>query len=180
MVVIICGATHCGKTAAAQALLEKYHYPYLSIDHLKMGLIRSGNTELTPEDDEKLLPYLWGIVREIIKTAVENEQNLIIEGAYVPADWDGCFGEDYLRHIRCAYLIMSQKYIENNFDTIKKYSCVIEKRLDDSPYTMDMLIHDNEENLRRCEAVGCEYILIDDKYDAVDRIVKMIETDWEG
>ena len=54
MIIIITGASHVGKTLLAQRMLEKYKYPYLSIDHLKMGLIRSGNTDLTPEDDNFL------------------------------------------------------------------------------------------------------------------------------
>ena len=87
MVVLITGASHTGKTVLAQKLLEKYKYPYLSIDHLKMGLIRSGYTKLTPEDDNDLTDYLWPIVREIMKTAIENKQNLIIEGCYIPFDW---------------------------------------------------------------------------------------------
>lgn len=80
MIVLITGASHTGKTHLAQRMLERYHYPYLSIDHLKMGLIRSGNTTLTPEDDDALTDYLWVIVREMIKTAIENRQNLIVEG----------------------------------------------------------------------------------------------------
>ena len=72
MIIFITGASHTGKTALAQKLLEKYKYPYLSIDHLKMGLIRSGNTELTPMDDNELTEYLWPIVREMTKTAIEN------------------------------------------------------------------------------------------------------------
>ena len=76
MVVLITGASHTGKTLLAQRLLEKYKYPCFSIDHLKMGLIRSGQTTLTPLDDEALTHYLWPVVREIIKTAVENRQNL--------------------------------------------------------------------------------------------------------
>ena len=87
MIILITGASHTGKTLLAQKMLEKYKYPYLSIDHLKMGLIRSGNTELTPEDDEALTGYLWPIIREIVKTAIENKQNLIIEGCYIPFDW---------------------------------------------------------------------------------------------
>ena len=72
MIILISGASHTGKTVLAQKLLEKYKYPYLSIDHLKMGLIRSKNTNLAPDDsDEKLTKYLWPIVREIIKTNVE-------------------------------------------------------------------------------------------------------------
>ena len=58
MVIIITGASHTGKTLLSQRMLEKYQFPYLSIDHLKMGLIRSGNTKLTPEDDEELTAYL--------------------------------------------------------------------------------------------------------------------------
>jgi adenylate kinase family enzyme len=52
MIILITGASHTGKTLLAQRLLEKFKYPYLSIDHLKMGLIRSGNTGLTPKDDD--------------------------------------------------------------------------------------------------------------------------------
>lgn len=87
MIILITGASHTGKTVLAQKLLQKYQYPYLSIDHLKMGLIRSGNTNLTPNDDKELEVYLWPIVREIIKTAIENKQNLVIEGCYIPFHW---------------------------------------------------------------------------------------------
>ena len=96
MIILITGASHTGKTLLAQKMLEKYKYPYLSIDHLKMGLIRSGNTELTPEDDEALTGYLWPIIREIVKTAIENKQNIIIEGCYIPFDWRRDFEERYL------------------------------------------------------------------------------------
>ena len=78
MIVLITGASHTGKTLLAQKLLEKYQYPYLSIDHLKMGLIRSGQTDLTPYDDDKLTDYLWEIIKEMIKTAIKNEQNMIV------------------------------------------------------------------------------------------------------
>ena len=100
MIILITGASHTGKTLLAQRLLEKFKYPYLSIDHLKMGLIHSGNTGLTPEDDDELTEYLWPIVREIIKTAIENDQNLIIEGCYIPADWRQDFYENYLKQIK--------------------------------------------------------------------------------
>ena len=96
MVVLITGASHTGKTLLAQKLLEKYKY---SIDLLKMGLIRSKNTDLTPEDDEKLEFYLWKIVKEIVKTAIENKQNLIVEGCYIPFMWKQDFTEEYLKDI---------------------------------------------------------------------------------
>ncbi len=100
MVILITGASHTGKTLFAQRMLEKYKYPYLSIDHLKMGMIRSGKTNLTPEDDDALTDELWPIVREMIKTAIENRQNLIVEGGYIPINWKDSFREQYLDSIR--------------------------------------------------------------------------------
>ena len=132
MIVLITGASHTGKTALAQQLLKKYKYPYLSIDHLKMGLIRSGNTKLTPtSDDADLTAYLWPIVREMIKTAIENKQNLIVEGCYIPFDWAKDFEKEYLDNIRYYCLIMSENYIRNHFNDIKKYANIIENRLED-------------------------------------------------
>ena len=165
MIILIAGATHTGKTLLAQRLLEKYHYPYLSIDHLKMGLIRSGNTELTPMDDDKLTDYLWPIVREIIKTNIENGQNLIVEGCYIPFSWQKDFTPEYLQHIRYRCLIMSREYIENHFDEIRSHANAIEERLDDSVLSMDELIEANEENLRLCKENGCEYQLLNDRYE---------------
>ncbi len=165
MVVLIAGASHTGKTVLAQRLLERYGYPYLSLDLLKMGLIRSGRTELTPEEDSELVTYLWPVVREIVKTAVENHQNLIVEGVYLPFSWKEDFEEDYLKEIRFYCLVMSRKYIENHFSEITGYANVIEQRLDDSYCSLDMLIRDNGYNLEMCVKYGCNSILIDDKYE---------------
>lgn len=164
MIILITGASHTGKTLLAQRLLEKYQYPYLSIDHLKMGLIRSKNTNLTPEDDDELEAYLWPIVREMIKTAVENKQNLIIEGCYIPSDWEKDFSDKYLNEIRYYCLVMSQKYIEQHFSDIKKYASEIEQRIDDTWCTMETVIEDNARYLKMCEKHGYPYILIDGEY----------------
>lgn len=164
MIILIGGATHTGKTAYAQKLMEKYRYPYLSIDHLKMGLIRSGQTELTPLDDDKLTEYLWPIVREIIKTAIENAQNLIVEGCYIPFDWRKDFAEEYLENIQYVCLVMSRKYIEEHFDVILEKASVIESRLDDSDLNIADLINENAHNLDQCIAHNLPYILIDGNY----------------
>lgn len=162
MIILITGASHTGKTALAQRLLKKYNYPYLSIDHLKMGLIRSGNTDLSPlSDDADLTAYLWPIIREMIKTAIENKQNLIIEGCYIPFDWANDFDNEYLENIRYICLVMSEKYIRNHFDDIKNFANVIENRLDDSDCTMLSVLSDNAyfaENAKNC-------ILIDEIYE---------------
>ena len=139
MIILITGASHTGKTVLAQRLLEKYKYPYLSIDHLKMGLIRSGNTQLTPEDDDELTDYLWPIVREMIKTALENEQNLIVEGCYVPPTWRKSFSEEYLQNIEFICLAMTAGYIEEHYDEIIRHESDIESRLVEADFTIDGL-----------------------------------------
>lgn len=165
MVVLITGASHTGKTALAQKLLEKYKYPYLSIDHLKMGLIRSGYTKLTPEDDNELTDYLWPIIREIIKTAIENKQNLVIEGCYIPFEWSKGFEKEYLEHIKYYCLIMSRDYIINHFAGIKIYASVIENRLDDECCTLESVLEDNAHFLELAQKYGVNYVLINDEYE---------------
>lgn len=164
MIILIAGASHTGKTVLAQKILEKYKITYLSIDHLKMGLIRSGNTKLTPEDDEELVPYLWSIVKEIIKTAIENHQNLVIEGGYIPFDWKNAFDNEYLKEIHYYCLVMTKEYIEKHYSDVKKYANAIERRLDDSYCTVESMIEENTQNLQMCKEHECNYILIKDEY----------------
>ena len=166
MIILITGASHTGKTVLAQKLLEKYKYPYLSIDHLKMGLIRSGNTELTPmSDDADLTAYLWPIVREMIKTAIENKQNLIVEGVYIPFDFAKDFDKGYLENIRCICLCMSEDYIRKHFADIKKYANTVENRLDDEGCTLESVLADNEHFLELAQKHKVDYVLIDDEYE---------------
>lgn len=165
MIILIAGATHTGKTLLAQKVLEKYKIPYLSIDHLKMGLIRSGITSLTPEDDRELVPYLWNVVKEIIKTAIENHQDLVIEGCYIPFDWKDSFQDEYLKEIKYYCLVMTREYIENHFSDIKVHSNIIEKRLDDSGLSMKSLIEENTANWELCRKHACNYILIENDYE---------------
>lgn len=165
MVILIAGASHTGKTNLAQKLLEKYNFPYLSLDHLKMGLIRSGQTSLTPEDDEELTKYLWPIVREMIKTAIENGQNLIVEGCYIPYNFARDFDERYISEIKYICLVMSENYIKNNFDKIKAFANVIEDRRDDSYCTLENLIKENAKVLESCKKENADFILIDDDYN---------------
>ena len=168
MVILISGASHTGKTVLAQKLLEQFHFPYFSIDHLKMGLIRSGNTNLTVFDDEALTEYLWPIVREMVKTAIENDQNLIVEGCYIPFNWKDSFDEPYRAQIRAIRLIMSKEYIETHFDEILSHASDVEHRLDDSDCTKEWLIEENRKELTGCMQSGCRYILIDQKYEIGD------------
>ena len=167
MIILITGASHTGKTLLAQQLLEKYKYPYLSIDHLKMGLIRNGNTSLTPLDDNELTAYLWPIVREIIKTVVENRQNLIVEGCFVPFDWRKDFSEEYLTEIRFVCLAMTGNYIDRHFGDITGKSAVIESRKDDSDCTLAALKEDNRICCEGFLKAGEQVTLIDESFEQV-------------
>jgi hypothetical protein len=161
MVILITGASHTGKTAFAQ----RYQIPYLSIDHLKMGLIRSKNTTLTPMSDEKkLTDFLWPVVAEIIKTVIENRQNLMVEGCYIPFGWEKDFGEGYLREIRYYCLVMSEKYIKRHFADIKKFANVIEARLDDQWLTLEAVLEENRRILEQCRRHQVKPVWIDESY----------------
>ena len=164
MVIIITGASHVGKTYLAQRMLGKNKYPYISIDHLKMGLIRSGITDLTPEDDDVLTDYLWPIVREIIKTAIENQQHLIVEGCYIPFDWRNSFNERYLKSIRFICLAMSDEYIDSHFEEIKSHASDIETRLDDSYCTAEQLKQDNHQIIEGYQSNGEQITLITENF----------------
>ena len=171
MIVLITGASHTGKTLLAQRMLEVFGYPYLSIDHLKMGLIRSGNTTLTPEDDEELTEYLWPIVREMVKTAIENKQNLIVEGCYIPPAWRKDFEEEYLRSIEFVCLGMSDAFIDAHFGEIREIGCAIEARLNDAECTPDELNEDNRRYIDAFKEGGEKVTLIESDYEETIKTV---------
>lgn len=164
MVLLIAGGSHTGKTVLAQRILEKKGWPYLSIDHLKMGLIRSGNTHLTPSDDTELTAYLWPIVREMAKTAIENNQNLVIEGCYVPFDWAKDFDSEYLKSLRAIWLVMTEEYLRSHFSDVQSHACDVEQRMNDD-FTLEMMLTENARNLRLCQEHGCEIVLISSLYE---------------
>ena len=164
MVILIAGGSHTGKTVLAQRILEERGWPYLSIDHLKMGLIRSGYTHLTPSDDDELTAYLWPIVREMAKTAIENGQNLVIEGCYIPFDWAADFDSEYLAHIRAIWLVMTEDYIRAHFSDVMAHASDVEQRQDDD-FSCEAMLAENARNLRLCRENGCEMLLISDRYE---------------
>ena len=165
MIILIFGATHTGKTLLAQKILEKYKFTYLSIDHLKMGFIRSKKVKFKVQDDDKIESYLWPILVEIIKTNIENKQNLVIEGCYIPFDWKDSFNNEYIHNIKYICLIMSKNYIVNNFKNIVKFESVIENRKYKEDIDIQELIKENKYNLDMCKKYNNEYILIDDEYN---------------
>ena len=133
MIWLITGATHTGKTVLAQRLMEKTHIPYLCLDHLKMGLIRAGAVKVTPTDElAHITAAVWPVAREMMRTAMENGQSLIVEGCYVPPDWKADFSMEQLGQMRCICLVMSEAYIRKNLQAIAAHACDIEQRMEDA------------------------------------------------
>ena len=163
MVLLISGSTHTGKTKLANDLMVKYQIPYLSIDHIKMGLIRTKMIDVTVYEDEKIEELIGPVIREIIKTNIENNQNLIIEGCYIPYNYKEYFDEKYLDKIRSISIIMSENYINSNFNKILEFENVIEKRLTEDIKKEELII-DNNKNLSLCKKYNLDYILIDKEY----------------
>lgn len=172
MIILIGGSSHVGKTLISQKLIEKYHFPCTSLDHLKMGFIRTGKTELTVEDDYQMRYWLWPFAAEMIKTAIENNQNMILEGCYIPVEWKESFTEEYLHQIRCVYIVMSENYLRKNFHLLSDYANVIEKRLDDE-LDLERLITCSKEFKEGCIQHNIPYIEIDKEYN-LDGILKRI------
>lgn len=174
MILLIHGPTHTGKTYVAQKILETFKYPYLSIDHLKMGLIRSGFTQLTPEDSVlKLTNELWPIVREMIKTAIENNQNLVIEGCYIPFDYKKDFEASYIKNISYLCLIFDDDYITKHYQDILNHQSVVEKRVSDD-LTIQALITENHYFHVHVKLNALNYFIIKDFFDS-DAIINKIK-----
>ena len=145
MILLIGGSSHVGKTLVAQKLMERTHFPYVSLDHLKMAFIRTKKTDLTVEDDYEMRYFLWPFAAEMVKTAIENDQNMIVEGGY----------------------------IRSNFDTITEKANVIERRLDDE-LDMERLIICSKEFRKDCEASGTPNIDITDTFNADEMTERII------
>ncbi len=129
-----------------------------------MGLIRSGYTDLSTEDDEALTDYLWRIIREMIKTAIENNQNLIVEGCYIPFDWSKDFADRYLAHIQMYCIVMTEGYVKKNFSNIQRFANVIESRISDD-ISVDSVAEDNARFLEMKNNKNTQLIIIDTDYD---------------
>jgi len=168
MVILIGGGGYAGKTYLAQRLLEKYKWPTMSIDHLKMGLYRAEmGCGFTPTDSLELIgEKLWPILKGIITTCIENEQNLIIEGGYLSPEKIAELEPGYLNKIISFYLGFSTSYIEKYFKSkIQKYRSIIEKRGYECEDTEEFYILENKKQKEICEKQDAKYFEIQEDYE---------------
>ncbi|MCI8622766.1 MAG: ATP-binding protein [Provencibacterium sp.] len=165
MVLLIGGGSHAGKTLMAQRLLERYHYPYTSIDHIKMGLIRgSADCGFTALDSDRFISQkLWSILKGMVDTCLENRQNLILEGCYLPPEEVARLQAAH-SEVVAVYLLLSRDYITRCFSEMLRYESVIEKRGEPEERGMDAFIEANEELKAACRASGVRWFEIQENY----------------
>lgn len=165
--IILIGAESCtGKTLMAQQLLEKYKMPYLSIDHLKMGLYRANiDCGFTPDDSHEIIEqHLWPIIKEIILTNIENDQNIIIEGCYLFPSRLKEFDKNSLKHIIPVFMGFSEVYIKKNFlSKILGNIKIIENKETDLP--IEFFISGNLKLKKLCKENNVPFFEIDMDYD---------------
>ena len=100
-----------------------------------------------------------------MKTAIENRQNLIIEGCYIPFEWRRDFNDKYLQNIRFICLAMSERYIENHFGEIIGHESEIESRLVYADCTMGVLKADNKRIIDGFQRAGEQVMVIEKDYE---------------
>jgi len=179
MVILISGISCTGKTLMAQRLLEKYKIPYFSIDHLKMGLLRGDiNCSFTTTDNNEVIgKKLWPIIKGIIMTNIENNQNIIIEGCYLLPNFVKDFEKEYLDHIISVFIGFSTNYIKDNFvANIIKHRNAVEKRGYEEERPITQFIDEHDELRKKCIQNGVEYFEIDSNYEKeIQRVYEFIE-----
>jgi putative acetyltransferase len=148
--------------------MEKYKVTYYSIDHIKMGLIRGlENCQFsTTDSDVYITDKIWPIIKGIIMTAIENHQNIIIEGVYIPPQNIGEFEEQYSKYITPVFLCFSEAYIRENFNSkILKYRNVIEQRVYDEDRDASYFIDSHRKLAEDCESYNIDYYKVEMSFE---------------
>ena len=154
MILLIGGESCTGKTLLAQRLLEKCGIPYLSADHVKMGLIRGGLADFSAEEDDRLISdRMWGVLSGILKTVVENRQHLIMEGCYFRPALTARLEEAYRPAVLEVYLGFSDAYNRARYADILSHRNAIEHRLYPETRSMEALLQAHRALREECG--GC-------------------------
>lgn len=184
MIILIGGNSCTGKTNLSQRLLEKYKISYFSIDHLKMGLYRSGmDFGFTPTDSNELIAEkLWPIIKGIIMTCIENNQNIIIEGCYLMPHFINDFEDSYIDSIISVFLGFSSNYITKNFKSgILRNRCIIEKRKYEEDRPVNQFLDEHDKFRSKCINGDVNYFEINSNYsEEIERVIDFIDSKFSG
>ena len=178
MILFLQGASHAGKTTFAKRLARLTGASVVSLDLLKMGLIKSGNTDfsgLTPEDDAAIAERLWPIVREMALVADENGQSLIVEGVSLPFVEAGVLVRELGEGRAAAFaVVFSEKYIRNHYELICQKASASERRVHQDPPALADLLSDHASI--RSDAINNGWTLLEiDTSDAWERKIDRLQ-----
>jgi putative acetyltransferase len=154
VVILIGGTSGSGKTKLANTLMKSLGIPYISVDHLMMGIYRSNNDcGFTPMSPVSVInQHLWPIVREMIKTNIENNHSIIFEGFQILPKNIADFSSEYRSEVLSFFLALSPEYVKAHYDDIGKHRSAIESRSDiDDP---DTITRKNIELINDCIGIS--------------------------
>lgn len=184
MIILISAPSCSGKTLLAQQLLEKHKITYYSIDHIKMGLIRGiDDICFTAEDDDDYIAEkLWPIIKGIIMTAIENNQSIIVEGAYIKPEYLLEFDGEYKKHIVPIFLCFTRAYINLHFESdIIGHRSIIENRLYNETRDITFFIESHEKLAKACRCHNQTFFQVDASYDlTINEIHEYVESKVKG
>lgn len=172
MILFIGGESHTGKTLLMQALIERYHMPACSLDHIKMGIFRgkAGCGFCPTDNDDKIAEILWPIAKGMADTCLENGQHLILEGCYLPQKQVADYVHTH-KDVHALYLAFSESYIHAHFkEKILQYEGVTEQRMT-SDFEKMACLTGNIETQKRCLEAGLSCYVADDSFSARQTVI---------
>jgi putative acetyltransferase len=164
MVILIGGTSCTGKTSLARSLMHQLAIPYFSLDILMMGIFRSNpNCGFCPDDsDHSIAEKIWPIVREMIKTDIENGRNQIYEGVQIHPDLTADLPCEYSNHTMSYFLTFSENYLRSSYHDIIRHRAAVEIR-SDCP-AIEAMLAANQKLGRECRIRNCDLLEIKNNY----------------
>jgi 2-phosphoglycerate kinase len=165
VVILIGGTSGSGKTKLANTLMISLGIPYISVDHLMMGIYRSNSDcGFTPMSPVFVINrHLWPMVREMIKTNIENNHSIIFEGFQILPQNIRDFEGEYTSAVLSFFLAFSPEYIKTRYEDINKHRSAIESRSDIDE--RDTLTRNNIELIDNCTAASANCCIIESHYE---------------
>jgi 2-phosphoglycerate kinase len=176
VVILIGGLGSTGKTYLAHRLMIQLEIPYISIDHIMMGIYRSNSKcGFTPQSDHITIgKILWPLIKEMVKTNIENSHSIIFEGFQLIPELIDKIESPYKEKIISIYLCFTNKYINKYYEDISSFRSVIEKR--DDFDSKEMMILKGTDFIEKYNNKN-ECFLIDNEFEQEIKIAekKLIE-----
>jgi 2-phosphoglycerate kinase len=124
LLYIIGGAARAGKTIIAQEFLERSQVPFLSLDLLKMSLVKGmPEAGIDPQESSRRLAIrLWPVVRGLASTILENARDYLIEGDMILPSQVREISADFPGQIRSCFVGFGDESVSKKLFVIRKHT----------------------------------------------------------